>query len=413
MAKGRFKGWVTGKMFGFIQPDDSSPDVFVLKRDVKDAEQRTPNSIVSFESESTEKGLIGRSLTLVEMAPTNGDVGIEADSPSEGRKRGRVKFFADGKLFGFISRDDDAGDVFVGGSDINSSGVGVLMEGDIVDFEVYRTDKGPAAKDLKIIGYEKTGNEYVDSIQFRTKDWKQQLVKIAADEPWDYANSQSAVKLPILDSYLEHTYLRLAETKGVRVTANEDFLSFNTGLVTDNQEAIYCICELNPDFSGRKWRFAKFVKESDRDFVSKFGANVPPLAEYFEDPSDLLFDRRLQLFINIDHILENIDRFPKHLQGNQFVARQLLTSAQVQTEKRVYRNYKTAIPQFFRDRGKKGVMQLLLPICLEHPSRADLALTVAKNPDGTAYLSSTVLTLDMAYCNARLLARPDTEWLKP
>jgi hypothetical protein len=37
-------------------------------------------------------------------------------------------------------------------------------------------------------------------------------------------------------------------------------------------------------------------------------------------------------------------------------------------------------------------MQLLLPLCLETP---------------------TCLTLDMAYNNARQLARPDTDWLQP
>jgi hypothetical protein len=58
-------------------------------------------------------------------------------------------------------------------------------------------------------------------------------------------------------------------------------------------------------------------------------------------------------------------------------------------------------------------VQLLLPICLENPARADLALVVAKNEAGNAYRGSTVLTLDMAYNNARLLARPDTEWLQP
>jgi hypothetical protein len=38
---------------------------------------------------------------------------------------------------------------------------------------------------------------------------------------------------------------------------------------------------------------------------------------------------------------------------------------------------------------------------------------VEKNKEKTAYLSSTVLTLDQAYNNARLLARPDREWLEP
>ena len=86
----------------------------------------------------------------------------------------------------------------------------------------------------------------------------------------------------------------------------------------------------------------------------------------------------------------------------------------MQTKKRVYRNYKTAIPQYFREGGgEAGKLQLLLPICLQNPSVADLALTVEKTEQGDAYRGSIILTLDMAYNNARLLARPDTEWLQP
>ena len=45
------------------------------------------------------------------------------------------------------------------------------------------------------------------------------------------------------------------------------------------------------------------------------------------------------------------------------------------------------------------------------PSQVDLALTVSR--EGDVYLASTVLTLDMAYNNARLVARPDSDWLTP
>ena len=56
-------------------------------------------------------------------------------------------------------------------------------------------------------------------------------------------------------------------------------------------------------------------------------------------------------------------------------------------------------------------MQLLLPLCLLQDGKADLALVVEKEKDGRAYRGNTVLTLDMAYSNARLLARPDPDWL--
>ena len=72
----------------------------------------------------------------------------------------------------------------------------------------------------------------------------------------------------------------------------------------------------------------------------------------------------------------------------------------------VARNYKTAIPQFYR-----GRVQLLLPLCMSHAKHADLAMVVEQH--STFYQASKCLTLDMAYSNARLLAKPDRDWLQP
>ncbi|MDY2966747.1 MAG: DUF3825 domain-containing protein [Vescimonas coprocola] len=55
----------------------------------------------------------------------------------------------------------------------------------------------------------------------------------------------------------------------------------------------------------------------------------------------------------------------------------------------------------------------MIPICLVSESVLDLALVVSKNAAGNQYLGHTCLTLDMAYNNARLIARPDSAWLKP
>jgi Domain of unknown function (DUF3825) len=72
----------------------------------------------------------------------------------------------------------------------------------------------------------------------------------------------------------------------------------------------------------------------------------------------------------------------------------------------VKRNYKTAIPQYY-----DASIQLLLPLSLTDPSKADLALVVERFSD--FYRASTCLTLDMAYNNARQLAKPDRDWLQP
>jgi hypothetical protein len=53
-----------------------------------------------------------------------------------------------------------------------------------------------------------------------------------------------------------------------------------------------------------------------------------------------------------------------------------------------------------------------MPLDLTGSGIADLALVVSAVSD-SAYRGHTVLTLEMAYTNARLVARPDSEWLKP
>jgi hypothetical protein len=77
--------------------------------------------------------------------------------------------------------------------------------------------------------------------------------------------------------------------------------------------------------------------------------------------------------------------------------------------KRVSWNFKTAIPQYYPRVCK---LQLLLPVCLVSDEQVDLALAVEKTDSGS-YLGHTVLPLDWAYRNARLICRPDSDWLAP
>jgi hypothetical protein len=77
--------------------------------------------------------------------------------------------------------------------------------------------------------------------------------------------------------------------------------------------------------------------------------------------------------------------------------------------KRVSWNFKTAIPQYY---PRVRALQLLLPMCLVSDERVDMALAVEKTPSGS-YLGHTALPLDWAYTNARLICRPDSDWLLP
>lgn len=74
---------------------------------------------------------------------------------------------------------------------------------------------------------------------------------------------------------------------------------------------------------------------------------------------------------------------------------------------RIRRNYKTAIPYYYN-----GDIQFLIPLCARKDrSRALAAMAVQKQEE--IYQVKTILTLDQAYNNARLLAKPDREWLNP
>jgi hypothetical protein len=78
-------------------------------------------------------------------------------------------------------------------------------------------------------------------------------------------------------------------------------------------------------------------------------------------------------------------------------------------EKRIRWNFKTAIPQYY---PRFNLMSLLLPLALINDEVVDIALVVTKNPSGS-YQGRTILPLDWAYMNARLVCRPDSDWLVP
>ena len=67
------------------------------------------------------------------------------------RLTGKVKWFNDAKGYGFLERADGE-DVFVHHSSIQSDGFRTLNEGDRVEFNVVRGDKGLKAENVVKIG---------------------------------------------------------------------------------------------------------------------------------------------------------------------------------------------------------------------------------------------------------------------
>lgn len=101
---------------------------------------------------------------------------------------------------------------------------------------------------------------------------------------------------------------------------------------------------------------------------------LPCRVRFAEDPSELVFDYRLPIRSNIDHILgdeENLTRIPASLMGedNSLLLRRAFEGAVVEAARRAAANYTLAVPQFYG-----GRIQLLLPLCLTG-DKPELALT--------------------------------------
>ncbi len=231
----------------------------------------------------------------------------------------------------------------------------------------------------------------------------EELKNLAMKENWDYIVKPTS-KSPVLVNYIHHTFDKV-EAEG-KIEYEGEFCCFNTGLATENQEEIYGYCQKNKKPGTTiPYYFIGWRKSSHRD-LSKF-SKLGEAANYFEDPSDLIYDTNLELRTNIDHIIQdNKSRFPAPFDKmDDYLLSNILTGTIEDAKRRVKRNYKTAIPQYYN-----GKLQLLLPLCLQSKAKADLALVVEK--ESGVYRASTCLTLDMAINNARLIAKPDDEWLK-
>jgi hypothetical protein len=243
---------------------------------------------------------------------------------------------------------------------------------------------------------------YLPAIHERTEE----LARLAEEEEWNYRNTPAEIPRPVLYNYLHYTFARVEEQSRIVFSDDGQVACFNTGLVSANQEAIFALFEKNRQEGAQPWYFQRFCRKGEHHLNRLH--QLPALANYFDDPSLLVFDPRREVRVNIEHIAsENRERFPEPFRSmDAYVIQTVLKGALNNAEERVKRNYKAAIPQFYQ-----GRIQLLLPLCLASSQRADLAVVVERFE--TFYRAATCLPLDWAYNNARLLARPDRDWLQP
>lgn len=242
------------------------------------------------------------------------------------------------------------------------------------------------------------------------------LSRMAKEEDWsfhrpEFAAQYSNQNVPILTNYLNYTFLRLQEEEKIKISDDGDKACFNTGLMTPRGKDIYATFFKNKQAEERNqpdWTLYAFV-DSYSEKLSPFHP-LPEIANYIEDVNDLVFNTSYSIEPNLDHFIRhNENRLPEVLQGNLRMAENVINGSIQGLKELIKRNYKIAIPHWYESK-----IQLLLPLVLTNDEGiADLALVVDRDDRRRIYRGKTILTMDMAYVDARLITKPADEWLNP
>lgn len=257
----------------------------------------------------------------------------------------------------------------------------------------------------------------------------EQLSEMAIPETWHYKAHKSSFQHPVLKSFIENTYCRLVHeqrTGAEKIILNDTHLLFNTGLLSKYFHVIYIVAERSKQSDS--FECQNPILTTGLEKLKNFGggfkldgksinkeAMMPKKAEFFSAFNEVIFNIDFDVdktYEKFNHIIEhNRKRFPDKYQNSPSheLAQKVdhaIDAAKLMAE----RNYKFIVPQY---RPTENKIQFLMPLYLDakFDKAPDLALVLDLNED--IYVPETVLPLDAAYQNARLIAKPDNQWLDP
>lgn len=240
------------------------------------------------------------------------------------------------------------------------------------------------------------------------------LAKLAQPEMWTYKKIKDIDPYCILRNYFFFTYDRLKEENKLVISSDERYLCMNTGLLTIYNQDIVAIFSKNTMIGKQPWFFNGFFKETEKIFTTNF-PELPQIANYCNNVSDLVFDNTLEINLRKEHIIDdNFQRFVEAGYSNKELINVLLESAKGTLEKKLKRNFKLALPFYYHNtETKENKIQLLAPLYFPGaPVRLALVLNKVESTANKYYEGVTVLPVEWAYMNSRLIVKPDEEWAK-
>lgn len=230
-------------------------------------------------------------------------------------------------------------------------------------------------------------------------------------------------QFPKLRNYLNYTFVRLQDLEAAHpgeyfcFSADEEWICFNTGLQTPHGSDLLAIFQrYQPRGWGEQkpaadWVFKGCYAPNDRPYREKFGTEIPEIAWYSTDSRDFIFDLSYQLDREVfDHLFEQAKERAGLSNSSDEMIRNYLRGALENLVPKIRRSYKVAVPVYYVEEKR---MQLLLPFASASNARDVSAFLVERDDRDQIYKPKTVFDLDQAYFSARLITRPDPEWLNP
>ena len=249
--------------------------------------------------------------------------------------------------------------------------------------------------DLFDFAYCSTKEGYANMLQY--------LSAAAENEPWSFDDTPNS----ILYKYIRGTFKQCYKQEKILYSNDQQYCCFNTGLLTPNGHDIVMLFEKNNRQDAQEWYLKGFKNITERTYMNIF-SEIPKLAQYTEKYEELYFNPELPIVINTDHILDdNWERISTVVPLSKSIVKGLLIGVVEETKRKIKRNMRLVVPQFY-----KNTIMYLMPISIPISDNDFVTMALAVELTNTnQYRANTIFTKEMAYEKARLLMKPESNWL--
>ncbi len=323
-------------------------------------------------------------------------------------------------------------------------------------FKLYEKEKAVQSNIQNQKKISSNDNNYIeyDNLEtfadFTNTLYLEEISSLAKKEKWSLNDDD---KYAVLRNYLQYTFYKLFHEDKICINPANNFAAFNTGLCTSSYDTIYMCFTVNANQrdNAPKWKYAGVCTPAHsklgKMLVSHFNP-LPQKAEYFKNKQDIIYDTDKTLHIDIDHIIiERINRLPLNFLKQQLFQNEkainIINTIEISKnanntelyEKlgniiKTSTQYYQCLANGFRsvtDRALKIVnwnndfsvpcyhpkgkaMCFLLPLDFNGNGKPEAALVVSKTVSGN-YIGQTILPIEQAYMDARLIKSMEISWL--